>query len=207
MNGLIAMALAAKYKKPTIVARLNPQGFDRGSARGLNNSALESFKDFLSQSGYFEYAQGHANAFGISIPDKYLTDFHKYANDELKNIDFGENSYDVNFERDSKENDIGDIITDLCHLEGIFGQNNSEPFIHITNIPFDSCNTRVMGANNDTLKIEYNGVAYMQFHAKDLIEKIQEKGSGIIEIVGRGNLNSWGGRITPQVFIEDYEIK
>lgn len=58
LNGLSAMKLAAKYKKPTIVARLNSEGYDRGSMRGLNQSALESFKDFLEQSKYFEYVAG-----------------------------------------------------------------------------------------------------------------------------------------------------
>ena len=207
LNGLIAMGLAAKYKKPTIVARLNSQGFDRGSARGLNNSVLESFKDFLTKSGYFEYAQGHANAFGISIPDKYLTEFHKYANKELKDVDFGENSYDINFERTSEDEDIKAIIFDLCKYEGIFGQSNPEPLIHITQIPFDSSNTRIMGANSDTIKIDYNGISYMQFRAKDLIEELKEKDSGIIEVVGKANLNTWGGKTTPQIFIEDYEIK
>ena len=31
----------------TIVARLNNEGYDRGSIRGLNQSELVSFKDFL----------------------------------------------------------------------------------------------------------------------------------------------------------------
>lgn len=58
LNGLSAMRLAAKYKKPTIVARLNNEGYVRGSMRGLNQSALESFKEFLEESGYFEYVAG-----------------------------------------------------------------------------------------------------------------------------------------------------
>jgi single-stranded-DNA-specific exonuclease len=36
LNGLLAMKLSAKFKRPTIVARLNDQGFNRGSMRGLN---------------------------------------------------------------------------------------------------------------------------------------------------------------------------
>ena len=91
LNGLIAMQLSAKYKKPTIVARLNNQGYDRGSARGMNQSDLKDFKQFLLESGFFEYAQGHANAFGVSIPDDQLRKFHEYANYALADIDFGEN--------------------------------------------------------------------------------------------------------------------
>ena len=121
LNGLIAMQLAARYKKPTIVARLNDQGFDRGSARGMNQSELKDFREFLIGSGMFEYAQGHANAFGISIPDDKLRDFHEYANEALKDIDFGENVYDVNFVRGADSKDLYDLVVDLASQNGIWG--------------------------------------------------------------------------------------
>lgn len=58
LNGLIANQLASKYRHPTIVARLGNDGFDKGSIRGLNQSALTDFKSFLMDSGYFEWCQG-----------------------------------------------------------------------------------------------------------------------------------------------------
>lgn len=208
LNGLVAMQLAAKYKKPTIVARLNDQGFDRGSIRGVNNSPLPSFKDFLTNSGFFEYVQGHANAAGCSIPDKYLSDFHKYANEALKDVDFGENCYDINFDRHAMDKDIKALIVDLDKAGGIWGQMNPEPIIHIDNIHATASDIRIMGSNMDTVKIEYNGIAYMKFHAKDLIEEIKtHNGTMEIEVIGRPNLNEWNGYITPQIFIDDYEIK
>ena len=123
LNGLVAMQLSVKYKKPTIVARLNDQGYDRGSARGLNQSELKDFKDFLTKSGYFEYAQGHANAFGVSIPDRSLRAFHEYANEALKDYDFGENSYDVNFSRNANAVDLSELIVELgeAGTDGIWG--------------------------------------------------------------------------------------
>ena len=64
-----------------------------------------------------------------------------------------------------------------------------------------------MGANKDTLKIESNGIAFMKFKAKDLIEEIKEQIDTIkLEIVGRANINEWGGHIIPQIFIDDYQI-
>ena len=208
LNGLVAMQLAAKYKKPTIVARLNNEGFDRGSARGLNESDLRDFKTFLTDSGFFEYAQGHANAFGVSIPDRNLHAFHEYANEALKDIDFGENCYDVNFKRDAADADLGKLVAALGGAGGIWGQGNAEPMINVTNIIVNASDIRVMGSNMDTVKIEKNGIAYMKFHAKDLIEELNShNGTMNIEIVGRANLNEWGGRITPQIFIEDCDIK
>ena len=88
LNGLLAMRLAAKYKKPSVVARLSPDGNDKGSGRGLNNSELKDFRKFLVDSGYVVFAQGHPNAFGCSFNDKILSDFHKYANGALKDYNF-----------------------------------------------------------------------------------------------------------------------
>lgn len=210
LNGLIAMQLAAKYKKPTIVARLNEQGFDRGSARGMNQSELRDFREFLLSSGYFEYAQGHANAFGVSIPDDKLKDFHDFANKALADIDFGENVYDVNFVRRGDSKDLYDLIIDLASQNGIWGQCSPEPVVCVEEILCSPRSIRIMGSNQDTLKIEYNGISYLKFRAKDLIEKINKYPADTqlcITVVGRCNINEWGGRQTPQIFIDDYEIK
>ena len=52
------MQLSAKYKRPTIVARLNKEGHCRGSIRGVSNSELKDFKGFLNETGMFEYVEG-----------------------------------------------------------------------------------------------------------------------------------------------------
>ena len=206
LNGLVAMKLAAKFKRPTIVARLNKEGINRGSMRGMNQSALTSFKDFLEESQMFEYVSGHDNAAGVSIPDSYLRDFHKWANEALADIDFGENCHDVNFERIAADEDIRDIILDIGAHSGIWGQGNDEPMIHISDINVTMSDVKIMGKNMDTVKIEKFGIAYMKFHAKDLIEDLKQYGKIKLEIVGRANVNYWGGNVIPQIFIDDYEV-
>ena len=79
------MQLSTKYNRPTIVARLNDEGYVRGSARGLNQSELKSFKDYLNSTNLFEYTVGHDNAFGISIKNNDLSEFHRIANEQLEN--------------------------------------------------------------------------------------------------------------------------
>ena len=207
LNGLVAMKLAAKFKRPTIVARLNKEGINRGSMRGMNQSALTSFKDFLEESQMFEYVSGHDNAAGVSIPDSYLRDFHKWANEALADIDFGENCHDVNFERIAADEDIRDIILDIGNHAGIWGQQNDEPLIHVSDINVTMSDVKIMGKNMDTVKIEKFGIAYMKFHAKDLIEDLHKYSKVKLEIVGRANMNYWGGNVIPQIFIDDYEVK
>lgn len=62
LTGLIAMQLAAHYKKPTIVVREGLEGYLKGSLRGLSNSPIEDFRQLCLDSKCFEFAQGHANA-------------------------------------------------------------------------------------------------------------------------------------------------
>ena len=206
LNGLVAMQLSAKFKKPTIVARLNNEGYDRGSMRGLNQSELVSFKDFLEQSGYFEYVSGHDNAAGASIRDKDLSDFHKYANEALKDIDFGENVYDVNFIRKAADKDIADIILDLDQYRYLYGQNIDEPLIYISDINLTKNDIQIIGKNADTVKFEKFGITYIKFHAKDLINKLSLYNEMKVELVGRPNVNEWMGNYTPQIMIEDLEV-
>lgn len=206
LNGLVAMKLAAKFKRPTIVARLNKEGINRGSMRGINQSALTSFKEFLEGSQMFEYVSGHDNAAGVSIPDSYLRDFHKWANKALADIDFGENCHDVNFERIAADEDIRDIVLDIGSHDGIWGQQNDQPLIHVSDINVTMNDVKIMGKNMDTVKIEKFGIAYMKFHAKDLIEDLHKYSKVKLEIVGRANVNYWGGNVIPQIFIDDYEV-
>ena len=207
LNGLCAMKLAAKYQKPTIVARLNEEGEIKGSSRGLNESELKSFKNFMDESGYFTFTAGHDNACGIGILDKNLSDFHTYANQKLADVNFGESWYEVNFERIAADQDIKDLICNVAANEDIWGQGNPEPLIHIKDINITKADIRIMGKNQDTVKIEKFGVAYMKFHAKDFIQELgQYNGDVKLEVVGRANLNEWGGYQTPQIFITNYQI-
>lgn len=206
LNGLVAMRLSAKYKRPTIVARLNDEGEIKGSSRGLNESELTSFKNFMDESGYFTFTAGHDNACGIGIYDKNLSAFHEYANKELANIDFGENWYEVNFERIAADQDIVDIIYDIAQHEDVWGQHNNEPLIHVRDININKNNIQIMGKNQDTVKIEKFGVTYIKFHAKEFIEELAKYDNIKLEIVGRANLNEWMGQYTPQIFITNYQI-
>lgn len=199
--------MSARYNRPTIVARLNNEGYIKGSARGLNQSELVSFKDFLNSTGLFEYTMGHENAFGLSIKNSGLSKFHKIANEELAQYDFGENVYEVDFEREAYANDIKAIIFDLAQYIDVWGQQNNEPFIAVKDLIVRASDVQVIGKNKDTLKISKNGITYIKFFAKDLINEISKYNEMQLTIVGTANINEWMGNITPQILIKDMDIK
>ena len=208
LNGLIAMRLSQKYKHPTIVARLGEDGYVKGSIRGLSNCELVSFKNYLASTGLFDYVQGHDNAAGCSIPAQNLSKLHEIANKELAQIDFNSDYYEVEFERQALADDLRELIFDLDSYRNIWSQQNGQPLIYIKDLHFTHDDIQVMGKNKDTLKIVKNGIAYMKFFAKDIIEELNSINGDIkIEVVGKPNVNEWGGNITPQIFIEQIEIK
>ena len=207
LNGLIAMQLSQRYKRPTIVARLNDQDYIRGSIRGLSNSELGSFKAFLDSTSLFEYVQGHDNAAGCSIKNSDLSKLHQIANERLSQYNFGEEYYEVDFERRASEADLDDLIRDLAEYKFVWSQQNSEPLIYVRDFFIKNSDVQIMGKNKDTVKIIKNGIAYMKFFAKNLIEELNQHENIKLELVGKANLNEWNGMTTPQIFIESYEIK
>lgn len=206
VNGLIAMKLAAKFKRPTILARRNEEGLDKGSIRNVSDCELRDFKKFLNESGYFEWVQGHANAAGLCIHDENLSKFHQYANEALQSINFNEGVYDVNFIRDANAPDLESLIFDLADNPNIYGQNNNEPLIFVPDIYLSPADYSIIGAKKDTVRIIQGDVTFIKFHATDMIEQLQKCNEIKISIVGKPNINNWMGNQSAQIFIEDYEI-
>lgn len=86
-------------------------------------------------------------------------------------------------------------------------QGNPEPLIHIKDINITKNDIQILGRNADTLKITKFEIAYMKFHAKDMIRELSQYDNIKLEVVGRANLNEWGGTYTPQIFISNYQIE
>ena len=201
------MQLAAKYKRPTIVARLNKEGYCRGSIRGLNNSELKDFKGFLNETGLFEYVEGHANAAGCSIKNSDLSNFHNYANDNLSEIDFNTDVYDVNFIFDSKT-DLYDFAFEIDSISDTFGQTNEEPLVVIENIKIHKDELNIIGANKDTVKIQSNGIVIMLFKAEEFLSTIATMPNVFdITVLGTVNINEYCGSLTPQIMVKQWDVK
>ena len=207
VNGLVAMKLSAKYKHPTLLGRRGPDGKIKGSVRGINDGELSSTRDFLLNTGLLDYCSGHDQAFGWGMSAKNISKLLDLTNEQLKDYNFSESFYDVNFERIAADGDLIKLIEAIGDCPEIYGQNNKEPLIYIKDINITKNDIQVIGRNSDTLKFEKFGVTYIKFFAKNMIEQLNQYNNIKLEIVGKANINEWGGRITPQIMIENYEIK
>lgn len=209
LTGLCAMGVAAKYKKPVLLGRTTPDGkYIKGSIRGVNGSELKDFRQFLLNSNLMEYIEGHANAAGYGLKLSNIDKLYEYANKELVNINFNEGFYEADFIVDGNCSYLSNLILALDKGKDFYGQDCPEPIIIIKNIIIDKKDIQVLGTNKDTLKIVFNDISYMKFKANDLIKELSSYKDKIsLTVAGRGNVNQWGGRATPQIFLEEVEIK
>lgn len=208
LTGLCAMNIAASHKKPVILGRTSPDGYLKGSIRGRESSELKDFRKFLLDSGLMEFVEGHANAAGQSIKITNIPKLTAYANEKLKDINFNEGFYEADFVVQGNCSYLNQLIDDLDRGRFLWGQGCEEPVIVIENITIDKKDITVIGTNKDTLKFSFNGITYIKFKAKELINEISTyNGKLNISAAGRGNINEWGGKRTPQILLEEIEIK
>ena len=207
LTGLIAMELTKKYKRPIIVSRANDSGeLFQGSLRGINDSALEDFRAFCEKSQLVEYAQGHANAAGLGIKRENREAFLEYADRELKDIDFAETYYEVDYEF-SDGDDLYEPVIQLGMASQLWGQGVAAPVIAIKDAQIFARDIQIMGKNKEHLKFKINGVDCVKFFAKELISEIEGVGAFTITLLGKANINNWMGHVSPQLMVDDYEVR
>ena len=206
ITGLIAMKVMNIYHKPVLLGKVNDEGVLKGSIRNDDKSELKDLRQFLLDSGYFEYVQGHANAAGFALPMANLDKFLEYSNEELADIDFNEGVYSVDYIFNYDSN-MKDTFIDIDYYHDMWGQGNNEPLIVVEEIPVHKENVQVMGRTSDTIKFTYNDIEYIQFRSKDLIKDIFERDNITITVMGRASINRFMGKETPQLIINDYNIR
>lgn len=204
MTGLIAMAVVSKYHKPCLIGRRNSNNELAGSARNDSNfEGLPSLKKFLEESGFFNYAAGHDNAFGHSINVNKIDDFLHYCNTNLNPKDF-ENCYAVDYVLEADDY-ISPLLYSLAEHPEYFGNHIDEIKFIIKNIPL--ANIMAMGTNKDSIKISYNNIDYIKFKDLNFVEEVFNNRNKLLTIYGRANLNTFNNKTTVQCFIDDYEFE
>lgn len=238
LTGLIANELASKYQRPTLLLNMvihtniiqtpisnyekwlqdkgyiKPSDFEdgeitwEGSGRGYDKSKFDNFKEFLNNSGYVMYAEGHANAFGVGIKDKDFNTLISYSNEALKDFDFTP-CYKVDFIFHINDIDIYDILK-LAELKTVWGQGVDEPLIAIEGINIHNGSITLMSKDkHPTLKITLpNGMSLIKFGSseEEYNNLYSDLGCVKINIVGKCERNIWNGMISPQIIIEEYEV-
>lgn len=222
--GLIANKIMAKYQRPVLMLTkcevLNPNMqltsnppqpyydiYYRGSARGYSKSGIENFKDICQNTGLVEYAEGHQNAFGISIKKQYIDKFIELTDEALKDLQ-SEPLYYVDYI--FKGVDVKpETILEIAGLDDLWGQDIDESLICVENLKITKDNLTLMSPDKKpTLKITLpNKLSFIKFgSSQEEYQKLLSDGYIEVNVIGRCNANEWNGNVTPQILIDDYEI-
>ena len=203
LTGLVAMAIVNKYNKPVMIGRRNEKNEINGSIRSSGNFAgLQSFKEFLEESGLINYAAGHDNAAGFGINVTNEEKLLSYSNKVLDNDTFNK-CYTVDYVLDANKNNLS-LLTRLASHPELFGNHIEEIKVIIKNIELASIMT--MGANKDSMKITYNGIDYVRFKDSEFVNEVVNNRTMKLTVLARLNINEWMGRKSLQCFIDDYEF-
>lgn len=207
ITGLIAMKVMNVYHRPVLLGRTNAEGELKGSIRNDDKTELKDLRQFLLDSGLCTYVQGHANAAGFCLKENDIDKLNEYANEKLKDVDFNEGVYTVDMIFDKDYDCFDRVFDDIDYYHDVWGQGFNEPLIVVENIPVKVSDIQVMGRTADTIKFVYNGVEYIQFRAKDFLKSIDGKDEITITVLGRGGINRFMGKASPQLIISDYNIR
>lgn len=207
LNGLLAMKLSGEFHKPCLFLRAGDDGLSKGSARNPNGSPISDLKEFYSDCPYVEWAFGHASAHGVAVQTKHLNDFVDWFNKKSSTFTFNENSYEINFELRPTDTYFEELCSEVGHYDNLWGGNNPVPVICMKQVHLDAKDITIQGKNQDSIKFMLNGVACVMFKCKEVIEQIRQNDEIVLSFVGRANLNSWMGRTSAQLIIDDIEIE
>ena len=101
-------------------------------------------------------------------------------------------------------------IIDIASLEDLWGKDIDEPFVAIHNLKITPDMVTIYDKRGYTIKIQLeNNISLLKFRASEQdCEVFQTNNTGFIEVnlIGRCNQNEWNGYVTPQIFIQDYEV-
>lgn len=204
--GLIANKLAAKYQRPCCVITEADNNY-QGSARGYETSGLTNFKDICEESGV-EWAQGHQNAFGVCIAADKLESFIDNTDRALADMS-SEPVYYVDYIYTGGDVNPQDILT-IGGLKELWGKDFNEAMVAIKDLKVSKDMVQVYRKSSNTLKITLpNKVNIMKFNATDEECEMLENQTGAyvqMDVVGTCHINEFFGNVTPQIFMEEYEI-
>lgn len=210
--GLVANRLMAKYQRPCcVLTRVEAEDgvYFQGSARGCDLAGITEFKDICEGTGVINYALGHQGAFGLSIAENQIPAFISATDAALKDMP-NEAIYHVDYIYENNNVSSQDVL-DIAFLNEIWGKDLEEPYVALNELKVYKKMVAVYEKRDLTLKITLSsGVALIMFHApEELCHKLKNQddyGYCVMNIVATCTANEYGGKISPQLKIKDWEL-
>lgn len=211
LTGLVAMQLAQKYKRPTILLKLSEKSKGNnllfgGSARGYEYGAVRDFRQFVLDTDCFVKAEGHDNAFGFEVDAEGVLKANDVMNELLKDYDF-DDIYYVDFVIPHKHLNVN-LMKSLEQLEDIWGRGVEKPSVAITDLIVSSNDIELIGKSKDTIKFKVGDIEFIKFKcSEEEYEALIQHNTLKMNVVGECSANEFNGNKTYQIVMNDYEFE
>ena len=222
LTGLIANGLLDTFHRPVLILNQVIEIIEtevdgkqvkseritwQGSGRGYDNANLGSFRDLLVQSGLVDYAQGHAQAFGVGFPAENYDALVQYVNEAYKDFDCAP-IYNVDLIWEGNEALSAQKFAEIADEVQIWGKGVEDPLIAIEGFRVYGSQLNLYGLDKGkpTLNIKLDdGSSLVKFKSSEEEYELLHSDLGyvIINAVGTCTRSSWG---IPQFNIKDYEV-
>ena len=214
LTGLIANGLLDTFHRPVLILNQVIENRDgkqvitwQGSGRGYDNANLGSFRDLLVESGLVDYAQGHAQAFGVGFPEENYDALVSYVNEAYKDFDCAP-IYNVDLIWEGNDALSADVFAEIADEVQIWGKGVEDPLIAIEGFKIYGSQLNLYGLDKGkpTLNIKLDdGSSLVKFKSSEEEYELLHSDLGyvIINAVGTCTRSTWG---IPQFNIKDYEV-
>lgn len=200
LTGLIGNRLTESYKKPAVVLKKINEHFYAGSGRTIDT--FPDFKDYLNNTNFFVFCQGHQGAFGCKIGQDML----EIMKQDYKGKTLGED-YDCYIVDKAYENHVSafDIMA-IGELNKYWSRGFDKPLFYVKLTNLTGAEVEIIGQKRNTIRIKKDNITYLKFKCEpEEIESIQAKVVKEVELVGHFAINEYYDNLYPQVIIEDLE--
>ena len=222
LTGLIANGLLDTFHRPVLILNKVIEPIEeeidgklvkservtwQGSGRGYDNANLGSLRDLLIESGLVDYAQGHAQAFGVGFPEENYEALVNYINEAYKDFDCAP-IYNVDLIWEGNNSLSAQNFAEIADEIQIWGKGVEDPLIAIEGFKVygNQLNLYGLDKGKPTLNIKLeDGSSLVKFKSSEEEYELlhSELGYVIINAVGTCTRSSWG---IPQFNIIEFEV-
>jgi len=205
--GIVASRLKDKFDRPACVIAMDGNG-GTGSGRSVRGFDLGAAVIAARQSGHLVGGGGHPMAAGFTIARESLEDFVQFLNDRMALEVPSPPVRGLYLDGGLKVGAASLSLVNVLEQVGPFGAGNPEPRFAITDarleraVPVgrDQSHLSCTLAGDDGTRL--NAIAFRAVNS-DLGQALLRHDGAPFHLAGRLRVNTWQGRTSPQLFIDD----
>lgn len=208
--GIVASRLKDRFNRPAcVIAFEGEEGSDMGTGSGRSVTGVDLGQTIIAarQAGFIIKGGGHAMAAGFSLTRVQLPDFRAFLNERIA-AQIAAQGIEPTLYIDGAIKTRGaslELLDSLLQV-GPFGAGNPEPRFVIPDarlafadpVGTDHVRCRIEDASGGQL----NAIAFRCLDTP-LGKALLTNGGGNLHLAGKLRINTWQGRSTPQMIIDD----